>query len=204
MIRVFAYHGEDINSRFKRVFLKTLPAVLILLFSTVPLFYFMAKDSEKNRDAVHKVTSQETENALLAVFAVFLLAVVYLVIMGVRENARLKRRFTNWAYYRGRLYTIIAAFPHSHHGSSNRAMRRVMNAQEGILRFLNDKYTLKQLLDGEIHSDRISVCEVEHVSEVKRTKNKTKVKLADGRTTAVYRSIDGFDELMEILNELTK
>ena len=202
MIGVFAYPGEDVNSRAGRVFLKTLPAVLVVLLSTVPMFYFMAKDSEKNRDAVHKVTSQETEIAVIAVFAVFLLAIVYISVMGVWESVRLKRRFTNWAYYKGKLYTITADFPHSHHGSGNRAVRNVMNAQEAVLRLLNDKYTLKQLLNGEIKSDRFSVSEVVSVAEIKKTKNKTIVKLADGKTAAVYRSIDGYDELMGILEGL--
>ena len=61
MLKIYSYPAESAAERGKRIFRKMLPAVLILLISMIPLFYFMMQDSEQNRDAVRKVTSKETE-----------------------------------------------------------------------------------------------------------------------------------------------
>ena len=57
-------------------------AFAALAVSMAGLFYSMAGDSRKNRDALHKVTSPETELWAIIVFAVFVLAAVYLSVAG--------------------------------------------------------------------------------------------------------------------------
>ena len=49
-------------------------AFAALAVSMAGLFYSMAGDSRKNRDALHKVTSPETELWAIIVFAVFVLS----------------------------------------------------------------------------------------------------------------------------------
>lgn len=202
MIKVFSLPPEDTNTRYKRVFLKILPAIICVIISTVPLFYFMFRDSEKNSDAVYKITSQQTEAALIFTAGVTLLAVVWISAAGICESVRYGRRFTGWAYYRCELYTIKANYPKPYSGAGIRTFSRVMSAQESILRFLSDKYTLKQLLDGEIQSDRFEICRLERVQNIRKTGKGAVIMFDNGRKAVIYRSMDGYDELLDILENL--
>ena len=174
------------------------------MLSTIPLFIFLGKDSEANQDAVRKVTSQETEIAAAAVLIVFLLCVVYISIVAIKGSAKHMRHFTCWAYYKGKLYNIGAAVPHSHSNTSNHGMRSIMNAQDGAMEFLNDQYTLKKLLNGEIENNRISVCEVNELNLLKENKNGMKVLLPNGRKQMIYKDMTDYDTLREIIYIMQK
>lgn len=71
-------------------------AFAALAVSMAGLFYSMAGDSRKNRDALHKVTSPETELWAIIVFAVFVLAAVYLSVAGVVLSRRVRGQFVRW------------------------------------------------------------------------------------------------------------
>ena len=75
MIKLFQYPPASRSEIGKGVLVRMIPALLVLILSTIPLFIFIGKDSAANRDAVRKVTSQETEVAAAAVFIVFLLCI---------------------------------------------------------------------------------------------------------------------------------
>lgn len=202
MLKIYSYPAESAAGRGKRIFLKILPAVLILLISMIPLFYFMMQDSEQNRDAVRKVTSKETEAALLSVCGVFLLSIIYMVIVGVRESSRNRRCFTSWVHYRGRLYIVSAAFTAPHSGSSNRAVSRAIKSQENNLRFLNDEYSLRQILDSGEIPPFISIYCVERIPEIRKTERSIKLRLENGRAVTILRSIRDYQELGDILKGL--
>ena len=130
MIKLFQYPPASRSEIGKGVLVRMIPALLVLILSTIPLFIFIGKDSAANRDAVRKVTSQETEMAAAAVFIVFLLCVVYISIAAIKASAKHMRNFTCYAYYKGTLYSIGAAVPHSHSNTSNHGMRSIMKAQD--------------------------------------------------------------------------
>ncbi|MBQ8298049.1 MAG: hypothetical protein IJX77_09740 [Ruminococcus sp.] len=199
MIKIFAYPAESTNTRFKRVLLKVLPAVLIQLFSAVPLGYFMMQDSMRNRDAVRKVTSPETEISLLIVFAVFLLCVLYLSIIGIRESSALKRRFTSWVRYKGSLHIVTADFPKPY---NQRRAARTIKAQEERLKIFRDEYYLRQLLDGEVRSSWLACYEIVRILEIKKTKKYTRIRLENGMQFTVYSYIEGYQELVGMLDDL--
>lgn len=204
MIKIFQYPFISKNETAKRILVRMIPALLLLMLSMVSLFVFIGKDSEANRDAVRKVTSQETEISAVGVFIAFLLCVIYIGTVGIKESAEYMRNFTAWAYYRGTLYNITAVVPRSHANTSNRGMRRIMKAQDGAMDFLNDRYTLKKLLDGEIGNKRILVCEVRKPILLKEKKNGSKVLLPDGRKLMIYKNMTDYDTLMGIIYGIQK
>ena len=137
MIKLFQYPPASRSEIGKGVLVRMIPALLVLILSTIPLFIFIGKDSAANRDAVRKVTSQETEMAAAAVFIVFLLCVVYISIAAIKASAKHMRHFTCYAYYKGTLYSIGAAVPHSHSNTSNHGIGAAI-----ALRLAKDGYNI--------------------------------------------------------------
>ncbi len=204
MIQIFKYPFVSRSEIGKKVLVRMIPALLLLMLSMVPLFVFIGNDSQANRDTVRKVTSQETEISAIAVFIVFLLCVVYISIVGIKESGKFMRNFTGWAYYKGTLYNITAVVPRSHSNTSSRGMRRIMNSQDGAMDFLNDHYTLKKLLDGDIENKRILVCEVRELTLLRENKNGVKVLLPDGRKLMIYKNMTDYETLMSIIYGIKK
>lgn len=204
MIKLFQYPPASRSEIGKSVLVRMIPALLVLILSTIPLFIFIGKDSAANRDAVRKVTSQETEMAAAAVFIVFLLCVVYISIAAAKASAKHMRHFTCYAYYKGTLYSIGAAVPHSHSNTSNHGMRSIMKAQDDAMGFLSDHYTLKKLLDGEIENSRILVYEVKELTLLKENKNGMKVLLPNGRKQTIYKDMIDYDTLGDIIYIMQK
>lgn len=199
MIQVFNYPFVSRGKISRRILAGMLSALLLLMLSMIPVFIFMEKDSEANRDAVRKVTSQQTEISVIAVFVVFLLCTVFISIVCIKESRKLMRNFAGWAYYKGTLYNITAAVPRSHSNTSGRGMRNIVNAQDNALTFLNDKYTLKKLLDGELENKRILVSEVRELTILKESKDHIKILLQNGRKIIIYKDITDYDTLMGII-----
>lgn len=204
MIKLFQYPPTSRSEIGKGVLVRMIPALLVLILSTIPLFIFIGKDSAANRDAVRKVTSQETEVAAAAVFIVFLLCVVYISIAAIKASAKHMRNFTCYAYYKGTLYSIGAAVPHSPSNTSNHGMRSIMKAQDDAMGFLSDHYTLKKLLDGEIENSRILVYEVKELTLLKENKNGMKVLLPNGRKQTIYKDMIDYDTLRDIIYIMQK
>ena len=70
----------------------------------VKLFLCIGADSARNRDAVRKVTSPETEQWVLIVLLVFVAAVIYLSVAGFLLSRKVRRQFTAWVYNGEKLY----------------------------------------------------------------------------------------------------
>ncbi|MGN0613541.1 MAG: hypothetical protein ACI4JB_06525 [Porcipelethomonas sp.] len=204
MIQVFRYPFVSRNEAAKKVLVRMIPALLLLMLSMVPLFFFIGKDSEENRDTVIKSTSLAAEISAAAVFTMFLLCVVFISMVGIKESGRFMRNFTGWAYYKGVLYNVTAVVPRSHSDTSSRGMRRIVNAQDGAMDFLNDHYTLKKILDGGVENKRILVCKVRELTLLKENRNGVKVLLPDGRKQMIYKNITDYDTLMSIIYGIRK
>lgn len=99
-------------------------------------------------------------------------------------------------------YIVTADFPGTHSASSNRATRRVLKAQEGRLKILSDEYYLKQLLGGEVRSSWLACYEIVCIPEIKKTKRYTRIRLENGMRFTVYSYIEGYQELIEMLDDL--
>lgn len=80
----------------------------------VKLFLCIGADSARNRDAVRKVTSPETEQWALIVFLVFVAAVIYLSVAGFLLSRKVRRQFTAWVYNGEKLYVVTAAGHRTH------------------------------------------------------------------------------------------
>lgn len=77
----------------------------------VKLFLCIGADSARNRDAVRKVTSPETEQWALIVLLVFVAAVIYLSVAGFLFSRKVRRQFTAWVYNGEKLYVVTAKVP---------------------------------------------------------------------------------------------
>ena len=77
----------------------------------VKLFLCIGADSARNRDAVRKVTSPETEQWALIVLLVFVAAVIYLSVAGFLLSRKVRRQFTAWVYNGEKLYVVTAKVP---------------------------------------------------------------------------------------------
>ncbi|WP_303161110.1 hypothetical protein [uncultured Ruminococcus sp.] len=79
-----------------------------------------------------------------------------------------------------------------------------MKAQDDAMGFLNDHYTLKKLLDGEIENSRILVYEVKELTLLKENKNGMKVLLPNGRKQTIYKDMIDYDTLRDIIYIMQK
>ena len=113
-------------------------AFAALAVSMAGLFYSMAGDSRKNRDALHKVTSPETELWAIIVFAVFVLAAVYLSVAGVVLSRRVRGQFVRWVKKGGKLYFVSASASNVRASGSSRRISSSLKLQDASLNVLND------------------------------------------------------------------
>ncbi|MGN0621225.1 MAG: hypothetical protein ACI4I9_05095 [Porcipelethomonas sp.] len=201
MIRIFRYPFVSGDETAKKVLRGMIPALLLLMFSTVPLFVFIGRDSEASRDAVHKITSPETRASVIAVFAAFLLCIVYISFLGIKESVKKRRDFVRWVFYRGRLFYVAAAVPTGRTGSR---FGRIMKTQNAASAFLNDSDTLKKLLDGGIQNRRMIIYEAEDPVILRENKKGAKIRLAGGKKALIGRDITDYDQLMSIVRGIQK
>ena len=89
----------------------------------VKLFLCIGADSARNRDAVRKVTSPETEQWALIVLLVFVAAVIYLSVAGFLLSRKVRRQFTAWVYNGEKLYVVTAKVPSAGRYSSGQSDR---------------------------------------------------------------------------------
>ena len=126
-------------------------AFAALAVSMAGLFYSMAGDSRKNRDALHKVTSPETELWAIIVFAVFVLAAVYLSVAGVVLSRRVRGQFVRWVKKGGKLYFVSASASNVRASGSSRRISSSLKLQDASLNVLNDSGALEDILNGKLH-----------------------------------------------------
>ncbi|MFR1995600.1 hypothetical protein [Ruminococcus sp.] len=99
----------------------------------VKLFLCIGADSARNRDAVRKVTSPETEQWVLIMLLVFVAAVIYLSVAGFLLSRKVRRQFTAWVYNGEKLYVVTAKVPSAGRYSSPRRVSSVFQIQERAL-----------------------------------------------------------------------
>lgn len=134
----------------------------------VKLFLCIGADSARNRDAVRKVTSPETEQWALIVLLVFVAAVIYLSVAGFLLSRKVRRQFTAWVYNEEKLYVVTARVPSAGRYSSPRRVSSVFQIQERALEILHDPRMLVSLIEGTVSEPLFHVTPVTEVRRIRQ------------------------------------
>ena len=134
----------------------------------VKLFLCIGADSARNRDAVRKVTSPETEQWALIVLLVFVAAVIYLSVAGFLLSRKVRRQFTAWVYNGEKLYVVTAKVPSAGRYSSPRRVSSVFQIQERALEILHDPRMLVSLIEGTVSEPLFRVTPVTEVRRIRQ------------------------------------
>lgn len=172
-------------------------AFLLLLLSTVPLFIFIGRDSERNRDAVRKVTSQETEFSLLFVLAVLVLCIVFVSVVGVKLSHRQKRNYERWVSFKGAVYYVKANVPRGTNLSNPQHFNKVMQAQDATLSFLKDEENMRELLQSSIRPSFVTVLCAENAVISKECGRYVVIRFENGRKIKLYKDIIDYNILID-------
>ena len=169
-------------------------AFAALAVSMAGLFYSMAGDSRKNRDALHKVTSPETELWAIIVFAVFVLAAVYLSVAGVV--------LSRWVKKGGKLYFVSASASNVRASGSSRRISSSLKLQDASLNVLNDSGALEDILNGKTAYAFIQAIPVTSVTWVRQRKRGTKVYFQN-KKVFLSKKMYGYHVLLHLLEEIS-
>ena len=199
MIQIFKYPFVTREYIAKKVLLFSVPTFLVLLLSTVPLFIFMGRDSERNRDAVRKVTSTETELSLLFVVAVLVLCMVFVIVFSLKQSHRIKRNFERWVSFRGKLYYVKADVPAGRSLSTPQRFNKVMQVQDCTLSFLENEENMRELLQREPKPSFTTVLSAENAVISKENGKYCVIRFENGRKIKLYKDIIDYNILKEYL-----
>ena len=133
----------------------------------VKLFLCIGADSARNRDAVRKVTSPETEQWALIVFLVFVAAVIYLSVAGFLLSRKVRRTVYSLGVQWGKTVrgdgkgTIClgTVFPR---------VSSVFQIQERALEILHDPRMLVSLIEGTVSEPLFHVTPVTEVRRIRQ------------------------------------
>lgn len=201
MIKTFIGKNSSPVRFLSKVCAFIVPALVLLIVTTIPLFQSMAKDAEANRDAVNKVTSPETETWLIVVLLMTVAVIIYLCITGILL-ARKRRQCTNWVYYAGGLYVLFTVTPRKTRGTALVGNAFVFYGQQKFHDILTDTYTLRQIISGEKQISNIYVHKADKITELVIDKRKATMKLCDGKIPAfAYPDMNDYDTLLELIKQ---
>lgn len=196
MLKIYKYPFISRDEIAKKLLRCSLPVFLLLLLSMVPLFKFMAADSDKNRDAITKITSQETELSLLLVFAVFLFSIVYISVVGIRLSNQTRRSLEIWVSFRGSVYYIKANSPRGTIASSPQRFNSVISSQDSAMCFLGDEGKIRELLtSGQTPCGITLLCA--EGAKISKKKDHSVIYFENGRKVKLYKDIIDYDTLIE-------
>ena len=168
-------------------------AFAALAVSMAGLFYSMAGDSRKNRDALHKVTSPETE--LWAI-------IVYLSVAGVVLSRRVRGQFVQWVKKGGKLYFVSASASNVRASGSSRRISSSLKLQDASLNVLNDSGALEDILNGKTAYAFIQAIPVTSVTWVRQRKRGTKVYFQN-KKVFLSKKMYGYHVLLHLLEEIS-
>ncbi len=194
---IFRYPLVTRGDIAKKVLLFSVSAFVLLLLLTVPLFIFMGRDSEKNRDAVRKVTSQETELSLLFVLAVLVLCMVCVVVYSIKLSRRIKRNYERWVSFKGTVYYVKADVPVGRSLSTPQRFNKVMQAQDATLSFLKDKENMRELLQSSTKPSFVTVLCAENAVISKECGRYAVIRFENGRKIKLYKDIIDYNILID-------
>lgn len=167
----------------------------------VKLFLCIGADSARNRDAVRKVTSPETEQWALIVFLVFVAAVIYLSVAGFLLSRKVRRQFTAWVYNGEKLYVVTAKVPSAGRYSSPRRVSGVFQIQERALEILHDPRMLVSLIEGTVSEPLFHVTPVTEVRRIRQREQEVIVYF-DRYREKISKKTTNFEALMMHLRAL--
>ena len=169
----------------------------------VKLFLCIGADSARNRDAVRKVTSPETEQWALIVLLVFVAAVIYLSVAGFLLSRKVRRQFTAWVYNGEKLYVVTAKVPSAGRYSSPRRVSSVFQIQERALEILHDPRMLVRLIEGTVSEPLFHVTPVTEVRRIRQREQEVIVYF-DRYREKISKETINFEALMMHLRALGK
>ena len=161
----------------------------------VKLFLCIGADSARNRDAVRKVTSPETE------LLVFVAAVIYLSVAGFLFSRKVRRQFTAWVYNGEKLYVVTAKVPSAGRYSSPRRVSSVFQIQERALEILHDPRMLVSLIEGTVSEPLFRVTPVTEVRRIRQREQEVIVYF-DRYREKISKKTTNFEALMMHLRAL--
>lgn len=202
MIRVFKAPFVSRNKVSNKLAAKVIVTMLLVVASMFPLFYFVDEDARVYAGEIQKGSPYGIEISVVIVFATAIAAVIYLTVVGIKVLRSVRMKFIGWAYYKGKLYNITAAPSSVYAGKNSRRLTKTMSFQDEAIRLLNDSYTLMRFLDGEIYKAGIFAYEVRAVQIKRENKKGARVLLPDGREVFISADMQGYENLMSILNSL--
>ena len=167
----------------------------------VKLFLCIGADSARNRDAVRKVTSPETEQWALIVLLVFVAAVIYLSVAGFLLSRKVRRQFTAWVYNGEKLYVVTAKVPSAGRYSSPRRVSSVFQIQERALEILHDPRMLVSLIEGTVSEPLFHVTPVTEVRRIRQREQEVIVYF-DRYREKISKKTTNFEALMMHLRAL--
>ena len=167
----------------------------------VKLFLCIGADSARNRDAVRKVTSPETEQWALIVLLVFVAAVIYLSVAGFLLSRKVRRQFTAWVYNGEKLYVVTAKVPSAGRYSSPRRVSSVFQIQERALEILHDPRMLVSLIEGTVSEPLFHVTPVTEVRRIRQREQEVIV-CFDRYREKISKKTTNFEALMMHLRAL--
>ena len=195
MIEVFSPCRLTTNDIAKKMLRHIAVSVILLAAAVSALFINISKDSEANRDAVRKVTSGATEICAIITFVVFVLAIVYLSVVGVFYSRNARSRFTKWVYYRGGLYYIHAVVPYSH---SNSRMSPIVNVQDNALAVINNDTVLIKLIESDTPHQSIRIIPIEKIDGITEKRHGLEI-YSDKLKLKISDNINDFERLSDII-----
>lgn len=111
----------------------------------------------------------------IIVFAVFVLAAVYLSVAGVVLSRRVRGQFVRWVKKGGKLYFVSASASNVRASGSSRRISSSLKLQDASLNVLNDSGALEDILNGKTAYAFIQAIPVTSVTWVRQRKRGTKV-----------------------------
>ncbi|MGN0587659.1 MAG: hypothetical protein ACI4JF_10265 [Oscillospiraceae bacterium] len=196
-MKIYSVPKVDRAEAAKKMLLHCLFAFLALSAAVTALLINISKDSEMNKDAVRKITSEATEMWAVITFIVFVAAIVYLSVTGVALSHRIRKQFSNLVYYKSQLYLVSASVPCASVNADNH-VSRIMKIQDKALEILNDEYTLTQIIENKIVYGNIRAVKVTSIEKIIEKKYGLDVYF-DNFKIRVSNKTDNFDELADIL-----
>lgn len=163
----------------------------------VKLFLCIGADSARNRDAVRKVTSPETEQWALIMLLVFVAAVIYLSVAGFLLSRKVRRQFTAWVYNGEKLYVVTAKVPSAGRYSSPRRVSSVFQIQERALEILH----VVSLIEGTVSEPLFRVTPVTEVRRIRQREQEVIVYF-DRYREKISKKTTNFEALMMHLRAL--
>ncbi|MBQ7131661.1 MAG: hypothetical protein IJO29_03730 [Oscillospiraceae bacterium] len=198
MTEVFSSPRIERNYIAQKMLVHVILALAALGVCVAMLFISIGRDSQANRDAIYKTTSSESEMWLVVTCLASIAAIFYISVIGFMLADKIRRQFSNWVYYNGRLYYVAAATAAG--GLNIHKISRIIKAQDRIIMLLNDSDILIKIIKKEIKSDDICFTEIEEFDKIRKTNRGIKVWFGT-KKAEIMKEVCGYERLTALIDE---